>query len=288
MMSRNRTNSAPVLAIVIGAAALVAAVTVTVNSQGIRAEVTPAKPDPAREMTALRQQLQALEQRVAEIEKDDLEEFKGDEVEDAREKKLEQRLAQLEKAQESAKDDRNVRTKQEPAGDDSPMTVRAPFVVQDDNGKTIFRVDIAPDSSRSRIMVGNPIGARAEIGPNEFGGAVVGLYDSSNALRGALIGRQTEAELLLRGAKTVGVQLKSDEVGGDLHLFNAAGLGNARLTIGKGGAGSFTLGDAGGATVVSAGTLGNGIGIIKAGPGGFGPAGVAGGVMPASSIQGRK
>jgi hypothetical protein len=288
MMNRDKLHSAPVLAIVIGGAALVAAFTVTVKSQGIGAQVAPAKSDPAREMTALRQQVQALEKRVAELEKGELQESKDDQAGDAREKRLEQRLAQLEKAQESAKSDGNARNKQGQADDDTPMTVRAPFVVQDDNGKTIFRVDIAPGSSRSRLMVGNPIGARAEIGPDELGGAAVAIYDSANSVRATLIGRSTESHLQLRGSKASAVHVKADDVGGDVHLFNGAGSGNARLTIGKGGAGSFTLGDAGGATVVSAGTMGNGIGIIKAGPGGFGPAGVAGGVLPASSIQGRK
>jgi TolA-binding protein len=287
-MNRNSANRAPVFVIAIACAALMATAIAAADSQGITAQATTGKTDPAREITALRQQVQALEKRVAELEKGDLEQSKEDDAGDAREKKLEQRLAQLEKTQESAKSDGTARNKQEQADGNAPMTVRAPFVVQDDGGRTIFRVDIAPNASRARIMVGNPIGARAEIGPNEFGGAVIGLFDSTNALRVALVGRQAEAELQLRGSKTLGVQLKSDDVGGDLHLFNAAGLGNARLTIGKGGAGSFTLGDAGGATVVSAGTLSNGIGIIKAGPGGFGPAGVAGGVMPASSIQGRK
>jgi hypothetical protein len=287
-MNRNTANRVPVFVIAIGCATLMATPIAAGDSQGITAQATTVKTDPAREIAALRQQVQALEKRVAELEKGDLEVSKEDDAGDAREKKLEQRLAQLEKAQESAKGDGTARNQQEHADGNAPMTVRAPFVVQDDAGRTIFRVDIAPNASRARIMVGNPIGARAEIGPSEFDGAVVGLFDSTNTLRVALVARQAEAELQLRGSKTLGVQLKSDDVGGDLHLFNAAGLGNARLTIGKGGAGSFTLGDAGGATVVSAGTLSNGIGIIKAGPGGFGPAGVAGGVMPASSIQGRK
>jgi len=41
--------------------------------------------------------------------------------------------------------------------------------------------------------------------------------------------------------------------------------------------------------VVEAGVLSKGIGIVRTGPGGDGPAGVVGGpVRPASSIQGRK
>ena len=286
-MKRNLSNSASAFVIGIGCVTLMAALSVTAHSQGISAQATTTKPDPTRDIATLRQQLQALEKRVAELEKGELEESKGDVEADASAKKLEQRLAQLERAAATKGDDK-AGNKTQGADDDDPMTVRAPFVVQDDGGRTIFRVDTVPGGGRSRIMVGNPIGARAEIGPNELGGAVVAIYDSTNSLRVALAGQPAESELRLRGSKTVGVHLRADGIGGDVHLFNAAGLGSARLSIGNGGAGNFMLGDAGGATVVSAGTMANGIGIIKAGPGGFGPAGVTGGVMPASSIQGRK
>ena len=119
MMNRNKLHSPPVLAIVIGGAALVAAFTVTVKSQGMARQVAPAKSDPAREMTALRQQVQALERRVAELEKGELQESKDDQAGDAREKRLEQRLAQLEKAQESAKGDGKRGTSR-----GKPMTTR--------------------------------------------------------------------------------------------------------------------------------------------------------------------
>ena len=122
MMIRDKLRGAPMWAIVIGGAALAAGFGVTVNSQGIGAQVGPAKSDPARELTALRQQLQALEKRVAELEKGELEESKEDQSGDAREKKLEQRVAQLEKAQEPAKGDGNARDKQGQGNDDAPMT----------------------------------------------------------------------------------------------------------------------------------------------------------------------
>ena len=169
------------------------------------------------------------------------------------------------------------------------MTVRAPFVVVDDSGKTIFRVDIAPNDDRARIMVGNPIGARAEIGPNDDG-ATVGLYDSTNTWRVALIGRRDESHLRLRSPKGMGVELDADHIGGNLTLFNAAGLGNARLTIGKGGSGNFTLGDSMGTTVVQAGTMANGVGVVQAGPRMGGLVGGIGGTMVVMpyAIMGKK
>ncbi len=263
----------------VGCTALLGAISATATARQINAQASGSS-DSARDVNQLRQQVLALEKRVEELEKEELEKFKADEIEDdAREKKTEQRLAQLEKAQDAAKNDDKASKAPEGAGDDLPMTVRAPFVVQDDSGKTIFRVDIAPIDNRARIMVGNPIGARAEIGPNTDG-ASVGLYDSSNTWRAALIGRSDESHIELRGpGKGIAVQIKADAIGGDLTLSNAAGLGNARLTIGKGGSGNFTLGDSAGAIVVQAGTMGNGVGVVQAGPRMGGLVGGIGGSM---------
>ena len=73
-------------------------------------------------------------------------------------------------------------------------------------------------------------------------------------------------------------------------LSNAAGVGNARLTIGKGGSGNFTLGDSGGAIVVQAGTMGNGVGVVQAGPRMGGLVGGTGGTMVVMpyAIMGKK
>lgn len=219
---------------------------------------------------------------MAELEKEKVELAKDDTDDDTRVKKLEQRLATLEKRPETGKPENAG--KQPPGDDDEPLTVRAPFVVLDEGGRTIFRVDIAPGQDRARIMVGNPIGARAEIGPNAYDGASMVLYDSANTMRAGVSGGKVESHLLLRGPKT-GVELDADSIGGNLTLFNSAGLGSARLTIGKGGSGNFTLGNAAGATVVQAGANGNGVGLVQAGPRMGGP---IGGLVIPDAIMGKK
>src|SRR5688572_29271139 len=133
--------------------ALLALSTASVAStQGISGTANAAQPNTAADVKVLRQQVVTLETRVAELEKEKVELAKGETDDDARMKKLEQRLATLEKRPETGKPDNAG--KQDRPDDDDPLTVRAPFVVLDEGGKTIFRVDIAPADNRARIMVG--------------------------------------------------------------------------------------------------------------------------------------
>lgn len=359
-MNRRISNSGRVIIIAIGCVALLAALTATVDSQGITAQATTAKFDPTRDINALRQQVLALETRVAELEKEELEKFKGDDVGgDARERKLEQRLANLEKAQETAKSDGKAGSKHERADEDESMTVRAPFVVLDKAGRTIFRVDTVDD--RPIAVVGNPLGAQAVLGIDPAGNGSVRLFDVKRIPTVWLSAKAEGGDLVLTGkgfkdAVTLSIDrggaglvkvfsaagravtaLSSDASGGQvlvadgqsgkntvklwssaeggivsvyapeggsaratmvadgasgsINVFNSggSGLAGAALETGASGAGRLVLTDSAGNTMVEAGMLTNtGIGIVKTGPGGFGPAGVTGGVMPASSIQGRK
>lgn len=348
------------MVIAIGCSALLASFTATAGSQGITAQATVKPSDPARDIVTLRQQVLALEKRVAELEKEELEKFKGDDVaEDAAAKKLEQRLAKLEGGQQTAKNDGKTGTKPGAAGDDEAMTVRAPFVVLDKAGRTIFRVDTVDD--RATAVVGNPLGAQAVLGIDPAGNGSMRLFDAKRIPNVWLSAKAEGGDLLLTGngsknAVTLSIDrggaglvkvfnaagravtaLSSNASGGQvlvadaqtgkntamlstsasggnvmvyapegrgaraamsadgdsglIAVFNtgASGIPVAALETGSGGAGRLVLTDSAGNTMVEAGMVtSTGIGIVKAGPGGFGPAGVTGGVMPASSIQGRK
>ena len=355
-MKQRLWDTGQVLIVAIGCAALLATSQATVHSQGIGAQVTVKPSDPARDIVTLRQQVLALEKRVAELEKEELEKFKGDEVaDDAAAKKLEQRLAKL----EGAKNDGKTGTKPDAAGDDGPMTVRAPFVVQDKSGRTIFEVDTSADG-RPIVVVSGSVGAVAMLGIDPLGKSSLRLFSAQHASvrlsaesEGGALSLENKAQketvtlsadrggaglvkvfsaagrpvtalsstanggqvlvadgqtgkntvALSTGPEGGSVKVHAPEGGsarvamsahgdsGSIAVFNTggSGLAGAALETSSGGAGRLVLTDSAGNTMVEAGMVTNtGIGIVKAGPGGFGPAGVTGGVMPASSIQGRK
>lgn len=87
---------------------------------------------------------------------------------------------------------------------------------------------------------------------------------------------------------TARAELVAEADSGVVSIFNKSGTSAALLEAGQSGAGHLVILNAAGENVIEAGALGTGIGIIRAGPGGFGPAGSMGGALtPASSIQGR-
>ena len=69
-----------------------------------------------------------------------------------------------------------------------PLTVRAPFVVVDENSKTLFRVDVNPGSNRARVAVGDPEGMHVHLGPNREGGATVAIMNNAIDGNAYLIG----------------------------------------------------------------------------------------------------
>ena len=82
-MNQRLWDAGRVFVVAIGCAATLATfVQAAVHSQGLSAQATVKPSDPARDVAALRQQVLALEKRVAELEKEELEKFKGDDVGD--------------------------------------------------------------------------------------------------------------------------------------------------------------------------------------------------------------
>lgn len=87
---------------------------------------------------------------------------------------------------------------------------------------------------------------------------------------------------------TARAELVADGDSGALSIFNKSGTSAAVIDAGQSGAGHLVILNSAGENVIEAGALSTGVGIVRAGPGGFGPAGSMGGALtPASSIQGR-
>ena len=331
----------------------------TIQAQGVKAKATAATPvNP--EIAKLQRQLATLERRIVELEKEKLE-LSEDPDETAREetrnKALERRLAALEKSATDSGAKQDSRSADDGDGEES-LTVRAPFVVHDKTGRTIFRVDTI-DGGRPITVIGHPLGASAVIGIDSFGNSSMRLFDAERYAGVDLSSRDEGGHLTLankgkKEALTLSVDqsgagrvkvfsaagravtgLSSDANGGrvlvvdgksglnavtlstsaeggmvnvyapeggspraslvadgnsgSVNVFNSTGIAAAAMETGAGGAGRLVITNAAGDIMVEAGTLPKGIGIVRAGPGGDGPAGVVGGtVRPASSIQGRK
>lgn len=340
-----RTIAIPqrILLVVAAGLALSALMPAMVDAQGIAANVD--KPDITAQIGQLQQQVLDLQGRIEKFEKEEKkkkeekkpEEIKWYDPEDpidtdiskhvigaakkaekaaaaaakAAAAAMEKRMANLERAAaENA--GKKAGKRADPDGDDESMTVRAPFVVLDDAGRTIFRVDIAPDRNLPRAVVGNLVGARVELGPGANGSSVKVFNATGKAVAGVLAEPEGGTVVLTgpAGGKSA-VSLSVESTGGKVRVFPAAG-GSARAELiadgssgamtvfgadgtaaagvesARTGAGRFVIANAAGQTAVELGVLSDGRGMVKAGPAGFGAAGIVGGLLPASSIQGRK
>lgn len=84
-------------------------------------------------------------------------------------------------------------------------------------------------------------------------------------------------------------ELIADGDAGAITVFNGSGTSAVVLEAGQSGAGRLIILNAAGENAVEAGAMSGGMGIVRAGPAGHGPAGMlGGGLFPASSIQGKK
>ena len=71
--------------------------------------------------------------------------------------------------------------------DGQPLTLRAPFIVKDNAGQIIFKVEVAADRNLPRAVVGNPAGAHVEMGPAVGGASMVGLFDNSGKMLSTIV-----------------------------------------------------------------------------------------------------
>jgi hypothetical protein len=226
-------------------------------------QVTPV-PGPA-DSQALLKRIAELEKRVKELEDDQTLDYKNEQEDDAKDARLEQRLAALERAPrvEAAASGRSG------GATSSTVTTRvqAPFEVVARDGRSIVRIvewgdrDLAGGVYVFNQAGGDPV---AIVGPlkDEPGGrvAVFQVDGTGSSLTAASQG----ATLSLRtpGSKS-SILLQA---AGQIDLFNKGGTSAFSVTARTAGNGRWTLGDAAGNTVVEAGSTTDGIGIVRAGP----------------------
>ena len=264
-------------------ATLVLLMVTPVLSQGLSATAKPVAAPPTVDANALSRRIDELERRIRELEKTKADNIEQDKEDGAREKKLEQRLSAIEGAQQKA-----LERASSAASDPTPAIVRAPFVVKDENGKTLFRVDRSPTTGVPRATVGEQTGSAAVLVASP-GGGVLQLVDSANQVR--LVASATNDRSGVMTTSSGGKLFVGAFADGTplLQAFNKAGIPVAELRTMLDQSGQLVIADEAGNKLVIAGVATSGVGVVKTGPGGLGPAAVMGNIAkPASEIQGRK
>ena len=221
------------------------------------------KTAPSTKSMTLEQRIEALEKRVEELEKN-IDEFEvGADTESARDKKLEERLAAIERAQKGGQAPGSSPARPSD-DDDQPLTVRAPFVVMDESGKTLMRVDKSPVSNAARMIIGNPVGSRLLLGLQKDDGAGFQMFDNAGVQRvaiGAVVGSTL---LKLEDKKYKAIVTASGSEGNTVSLFTGDVV-SARMASGPGGNGRMILSAGSGVPMVEAGSA-DGLGVVRTGP----------------------
>jgi hypothetical protein len=234
---------------------------------GLRATAKLVPPqNPADEIKALRHQLSLLTDRVTELEKPKADVPKDDIEADTRFKRLEQQVASLELAEQ--KNAAAAKTaKSEDGAQPTPSSFVAPFVIHDEEGHTIFRVDIAPGRDLPRIMIGNALKAHIEMGPTTAGdgGSALILYDKNGSGRVGMASH-SHSYLQIVNPDHHSLRLGSSEDDRFGIVVARDTINSATLTSTSSGAGYLGLTNQTGAIVAEGAAKTNGVGIFRTGP----------------------
>jgi hypothetical protein len=272
------------------------------NAQSITATAVKSNPNSSAsdQIATLRQQVIMLAGRVLELEK------KADQAnnsdDDTQSKQIEQRLAAVERAQSKLQAAEKADAKAENA-DESVLHAKAPFVVFDDQGHAIFRVEVGIKSGTPRIIVGDELSAHAVLGANKntdsaglqlFGGEDKGSVEIVGGKQAHLrVGSEMDKQTIsispssLRAtskdlAEQAILGLTTD---GNYGLFISRGdNGSVVLETGSTGAGYLSLSNKNNEVVAEGGSKADGVGIFRTGPSCCKPPGAVG---PHQYIVGR-
>jgi hypothetical protein len=289
--------------------ALMAAIVVTVaaaqfresRAQGVPTHATNGSSAAQDQVAVLRQQLVALAGRVRELEKK-AEQANNISDADPHSRNIEQRLTAVEHGQQKLE----TAQKQDhgPENPGAASHVQAPFVVYDDAGHAIFRVEIGVRSKAPRVIVGNELGAHAVIGASDEqkasalllsgeAGSDVAVEIIGGASSHLKVASSKDKRNTVITASSLKVSSQSSNLqallglsgGGDFGLFVSRGdIGSVTLSAAGSGAGYLSLSNAKNEIVAEGGSKPNGVGIFRTGPSCCKPPGAVG---PHQYIVGR-
>ncbi|MEJ0035339.1 MAG: hypothetical protein WDO68_04555 [Gammaproteobacteria bacterium] len=176
--------------------------------------------------------------------------------------------------------------------DGPPLTLRAPFIVKDNAGQIIFKVEVAADRNLPRAVIGNPAGAHVEMGPAAGGASMVGLFDNSGKMLSTIVADPKASYVRVQdGTQSAGfgriekdgtgfflrtgdkeyAEIAADKAGaGILRIFGQGGKPVGGMFADSEGGRLALSGTAGGKTVVSLAAEATG-GKVRIYPAGGGP-----------------
>jgi hypothetical protein len=151
--------------------------------------------------------------------------------------------------------------------DNQSSNVRAPFIVKDNSGRILFKVDVGPGGNGARATIGNAAGNRIEIGSGSGGSAAVTLFDDSNTALAALVGDPKGSFLRVKDNEQSALLGRLESEGRGLSLRKGA---NEFVTLSpdKTGAGTVKVFAATGNAVAGLFADANGGQLVLTGPGG--------------------
>jgi hypothetical protein len=234
----------------------------------------------AIEANALKWRVDRLESAVKELERIRVEGI-------AREMQLELRLGAIEAARQGqAATVIRVGT-ETTARAVGPLSVAVPFVVRDQNDKTIFSIDRSPETGHIRAILGDP--GRSSVALVATGeGGILALSDATEKVRVVASAATASIGLSVKldsGSTFMG---KSPDGQPVVQVINPSQYPVAELKGMLSNTGQLVIANASGTNMVVAGVTTKGVGIVKTGPGGLGPAAAMGNVgQPASEITGK-
>ena len=256
--------------------------------QGMTATAKPAAAS-TTDASAMKRRIDELERRVRELEKERAEQVEVEKDDDTAAKKLEQRLAAIEASQKKADAADEVAKGSKNESDFDPLNVVAPFIVRDEDGKPLLRVDRSPKGA-ARLIVGNPLGSQAILAASATGGAMQ-LVDSTNTVRVSAVSSGSPGHSGVVTQTTAGFAWIGDNQDGVpvIQIKNKSETPVAELRGMLSQTGQLRIMDAAGTAMVVAGVSTKGVGVVKTGPNGTGVAVLLGNAgLPASEIQGKK
>lgn len=232
------------------------------NAQSLTAKATAVAPSSEAEIKVLRQALSALEGRVHELEKK-ADDAKNDGDDEAKEKKLDQRLDAIESAQ------RKFESEEEKTQQQGASHAKAPFVVYDKDDHPIFRIDVNSNNG-ARVTVGNPVGSHAVLVANDENKlAGMQLYSGSNPSTAQIELRADKASRIYVGSADdtmFAVMGARNDNSHGLSILTKTGTSLGFFGTKAVGKGYLELDDADGSVMVEAGMLNSHEGYVLTSP----------------------
>jgi hypothetical protein len=258
-------------------------------AQGITATAKTSSSATPPDVAAMKRRVDELERRVLELEKEKAEQIEADKSDDAADKKLEQRLAAVETAvRDEAARDRPAQHA-ESSKTLGPQTVRAPFVVVDDDGVELAKIGRSPVTGGAGFRLGDAKGTSVVLSATRDEAAVQ-FIDSKNSVAIGIESNPSHVGMFTKGPNGQSWIGSTNEKVMVVQVINKSGYPVAEMRdLPVSQSGQMSIANANGNKLMFVGETEKGVGILRLGPSGYGVApSMQNQGLPASALIGKK